>query len=333
LVDLGPTTLHLAGISVPEGMDGRAFMGPGVTRANLESRDEALGIADRFDEKYDLVRSLRQGQLKYIRNYTPFNFHGMSNIYRYKMASYREWRDLHKAGKLTALQERFFVTRPVEELYDVVQDPYETVNLATDPAYADALVELRGRLVERLKAMPDLGFIPERDLVEQAVGAPVIFGEAQRVRIDRLIDVADLALQSFSDARPGIEAALAANDPIQRYWGLIACSIFEEQAHVFQDTARHLAASDPDLLVRARAAEFLAIIRAEDPQPVLLDVLAKSESMLETTQVLNIITLLQDGEWGYTFDLDPTKIRTRGYFVDRCLVQLCGIPVPAKPRK
>ena len=333
LVDLGPTTLHLAGISVPEGMDGRAFIGPGVTRADLESRDEALGIADRFDEKYDLVRSLRQGKLKYIRNYTPFNFHGMSNIYRYKMASYREWLDLHKAGKLTPLQERFFVTRPVEELYDVVQDPYETVNLATDPAYADALVELRGRLVERLKAMPDLGFIPERDLVEQAVYAPAAFGQAQRGRIDRLIDVADLALQSFSDARLGIEVALAANDPIQRYWGLIACSIFKEQAHVFQDTAKQLAASDPDLLVRARAAEFLAIIRAEDPQPVLLDVLAKSESMMESTQVLNIITLLQDGEWGYSFDLDPAKIRTRGFFVDRCLVHLCAVPVPPKPRK
>lgn len=332
-VDVGPTTLHLAGIAVPEGMDGRPFMGPGVTRADMESRDEAIGIADRFDEKYDLVRTLRQGKLKYIRNYTPFDYHGMSNIYRYKMASYREWRDLHKAGKLTPLQERFFVTRPVEELYDVVQDPYETVNLATDPAYADALVKLRTRLTQRLKAMPDLGFIPERDLVEQAVYAPVAFGQAQQRRIAGLIDAADLALQSFSDARAGIETALASNDPIQRYWGLIACSIFDEQARAFKDTAKQLAASDSDLLVRARAAEFLAIIRAEDPQPVLLDVLAKSESMLETTQVLNIITLLQDGEWGYTFDLDPAKIRTRGYFVDRCLIHLCGIPVPPKPRQ
>ena len=333
LVDLGPTTLHLAGISVPEEMDGHPFMGPGITRKDLESRDETIGIADRLDEKYDMVRTLRKGKLKYLRNYTPFNFHGMSNIYRYKMASYREWRDLHKAGKLTPLQGRFFVTRPVEELYDVVKDPYETVNLATDPAYADALVELRGRLTERLKAMPDLSFIPERDLLEQAVDAPVAFGQAQQARIAGLIDVADLALQSFNDAQPKIEAAIAATDPIQRYWGLIACSIFNEQARVFRDTAKQLAALDPDLLVRARAAEFLAIIRAQDPQPVLLDVLAKSESMLETTQVLNIITLLQDGEWGYIFDLDPAKIRTRGYFVDRCLVHLCGLPVPSKAHK
>lgn len=332
-VDIGPTTLHLAKISIPEGMDGRPFMGPGVTRADLESRDEAIGIADRFDEKYDFVRTLRRGRLKYIRNYTPFNFHGMSNIYRYKMASYREWRDLHKAGRLTPLQGQFFVTRPVEELYDVVQDPYETTNLATDPAYADALMELRTGLVQRLKAMPDLGFIPERDIVVQAVNAPVAFGQAQRGRIAQLIDVADLALQPFNDAQLGIKAALAANDPIQRYWGLIACSIFDEQARVFKDTAKQLAATDSDLLVRARAAQFLALIAEQEPQAVLMELLSKSESMMETTQLLNIITMLQDGEYGGQFYFDPGAIRTKGVFPNRCLEHLCALPHPPKPNE
>jgi HEAT repeat protein len=179
--------------------------------------------------------------------------------------------------------------------------------------------------------MPDLSFIPERDLVEEAVEAPVAFAQANLERIAGLIDTADLSLLPYAEARPGIQEALASNDPIQRYWALVACSTFEKEAGSFAETAKKIAASDPDLLVRARAAEFLAIIGAQDPQPVLLDVLAKSESMMETTQVLNIITLLQDGEWNYTFDLDPDKIRTRGYFVDRCLVHLCGIPLPAKP--
>jgi arylsulfatase A-like enzyme len=332
-IDIGPTTLHLAGLPIPAGMDGKPFMGPGVSRQELESRDEAIGIADRFDEKFDLVRSLRKGDLKYIRSYTPFTFHGLSNIYRYKMAAYRNWRDLHEAGQLTELQDRFYVTRPPEELYDVVKDPYETVNLATDPAYADALVAMRTGLAARLKAMPDLSFIPERDLVEQAVQAPVAFGQANRERIAGLINVVDLSLLPYAEAKDGIQQALASDDPIQRYWGLVTCSTFAGEAACFTDQAKALAASDPDLLVRARAAEFLAIIRAQDPQPVLLDVLSKSESMMETTQVLNIITLLQDGEWGYTFDLHPDKIRTRGYFVDRCLVYLCGIQLPPKRSK
>ncbi len=35
---------------------------------------------------------------------------------------------------------------PPEQLYDLVFDPNEARNLADDPAYADALAELRGRL-------------------------------------------------------------------------------------------------------------------------------------------------------------------------------------------
>lgn len=330
-VDIGPTTLRLAGIPIPEGMDGKPFMGEGVAREDLESRDEAIGISDRFDEQYNFVRSLRKGKLKYIRNYTPFSFNGLSNIYRYQMAAYRNWRDLHEVGKLTELQDRFYATRPPEELYDVVKDPYETINLATDPAYVEDLMALRTLLAQRLKGMPDLSFIPERDLVEEAVEAPVAFGQANLERIAGLIDTADLSLLPYAEAKPGILEALASNDPIQRYWALVACSTFEKEAGCFAETAKTIAASDSDLLVRARAAEFLAIIGAENPQPVLLDVLAKSQSMMETTQVLNIITLLQDGGWNYTFDLDPDKIRTRGYFVDRCLVHLCGIPLPPKP--
>jgi arylsulfatase A-like enzyme len=332
-VDVGPTTLHLAGLPVPAGMDGKPFMGPGVSGEELELRDEAIGIADRFDEKYDLVRSLRKGNLKYIRNYTPFNFHGMSNIYRYKMASFREWRDLHEAGQLGELQNRFFATRPAEELYDVVKDPYETVNLAMDPAHADALGELRTRLATRLKAMPDLSFIPERDLVDQAIEAPVVFGEANRERIAGLIDIADLMCLPYTDAKAGLEKALSSHDAVERYWGLIACSVFQEEAVDFADSAREIAIADSDLLVRARAAQFLALIKEAEPHAVLLDVLAQSESAMETTQILNIITMLQDGEMGYNFELDPDQIRTRGYFVDRCLVHLCGIPAPTKPAK
>ena len=56
-IDFGPTVLNLAGLSVPEDMDGSAFFGKGTTAKELSSRNEAFGYADRFDEKYDLVRT------------------------------------------------------------------------------------------------------------------------------------------------------------------------------------------------------------------------------------------------------------------------------------
>ena len=56
-IDFGATVLNLAGVEPPAGVDGKSFLGSGITAAEVESRQEAFGYADRFDEKYDLVRS------------------------------------------------------------------------------------------------------------------------------------------------------------------------------------------------------------------------------------------------------------------------------------
>ena len=90
-----------------------------VVAADVDKRDEAFGYADRFDEKYDLVRTLRKGRYEYIRNYQPFNFDGLQNNYRYKMLAYAQWRELYDAGKLNAAQRQFFESRPPEALYDI----------------------------------------------------------------------------------------------------------------------------------------------------------------------------------------------------------------------
>ncbi|MFP6900634.1 MAG: sulfatase, partial [Opitutales bacterium] len=56
-IDFGPTVLNLAGIEPPKQMDGKAFLGKGTTAEELSTRDETFGYADRFDEKYDFVRT------------------------------------------------------------------------------------------------------------------------------------------------------------------------------------------------------------------------------------------------------------------------------------
>ena len=78
-VDFGATVLNLASIEIPQQMDGVPFLGKDVSTDNLEARDMTYSYADRFDEKYDMVRALRKGRYKYIRNYQPFNFNGFMN--------------------------------------------------------------------------------------------------------------------------------------------------------------------------------------------------------------------------------------------------------------
>jgi len=127
-VDLSATVLNLAGAEMPAGIDGRPFLGKGVVLGELNSRDTTIGYAERFDEKYDTFRFLRKGRYTYWRSYQPFNFDGLHNYYRYKQPAFREWRDLARAGKLSAAQSAFFEPRPPECLFDIEKDPHE-VNL------------------------------------------------------------------------------------------------------------------------------------------------------------------------------------------------------------
>jgi arylsulfatase A-like enzyme len=307
-VDMGPTLLHLAGLDVPEGVDGRPFLGDGVSLVEVNSRDETFGHADRFDEKYDLIRTLRKGDLKYMRSYQPFNFDGLQNDYRYKMLAYEEWRDLYEAGKLNEVQSQFFESRPAESLYDLESDPEETKNLAGDPEYADTLAEMRKRLADRVKSLPDLSMFPESYLVDEGFDNPVAFGQAHKAEIAELVDVADLSLVPFPDAKPGIEKALESRNPWKRYWGLIVCSSHGKAATSFVAKAKELAAEESELLVRVRAAEFLGLIGAADPRPTITDALLKSESPVEANLILNTAVLLQDGKPGYHFDLPRGKI-------------------------
>jgi uncharacterized sulfatase len=315
-VDFGPTLLCLADLPVPEHVDGRPFLGPDVTLAEVNARDEAFGYADRFDEKYDLCRSLRKGRFKYIRNYQAFYPDGLQNNYRYKMLAYQEWRELYHDGKLNSIQRKFFEPKAVEALHDIQSDPHEVKNLAEDPAYADVLGDLRKRLQERVKGMPDLSFYPESFLVENALDAPVAFGRKHAKQIARLVDIADLSILPFAIARPKLERALASSDPWGRYWALIACSCFGEDAKALVPAAKQRL-EDSELLVRVRAAEFLAIVGAADPRPTLCDVLNMTESPVEALLAFNTVVYVNDHLSGYPFDMKQLDMTAKGGQVGR----------------
>ncbi len=304
-VDFGPTLLELAGIEIPGGVDGIPFLGQ--HQESGMKQEVSYGYADRFDEKYDLVRTVRRGDMKYMRSYQPFNVDGLQNNYRYLCLAFQEWREMYLSGELNAVQAAFFEPREPEALYDLASDPYETRNLARDPAFAGQLREMRYLLEDWVRGMPDLSFYPENLLRREAFDNPVLFGEQHKNDIAELIDIANLELLPYEEARPGIEQALASDDPNILYWGLIVCSSFGTEASEFEPGAQKLC-SHKDLLVRTRAAEFLGLSGLGNPVPVLEEALYESSDGVEALLILNSLVLLMDGPYSYDFEPDHEKL-------------------------
>ena len=112
-VDFAPTILSLADISIPDYMQGQAFLGK---QAVKEKRQYVFAGRDRLDECYDRVRSVRDKQFRYIFNFMPDRPKYMNVTYRLNIPMMKELLELHKEGKLNQHQEDWFKpTKPMEE--------------------------------------------------------------------------------------------------------------------------------------------------------------------------------------------------------------------------
>ena len=162
-VDLAPTMLSLAGVPLPDGLDGRALLGPGAGPA---PRRYIHASADRFDEIYDGVRAVRDERFKYLRHLYPDSSCFVDVSYRRQQPIMRELLRLRDEGRLTEAQALAFCDhRPSEELFDTKTDPYELVNLASDPAWADKLAEMRAEADRWMVSTEDPGTMPETEML------------------------------------------------------------------------------------------------------------------------------------------------------------------------
>jgi hypothetical protein len=293
-VDLAPTVLSLAGVSPPEGIDGTAVSGAFSQASAIEKKNTSFGYADRFDEKYDLVRTLRVGKYKYIRNYQPFNIDALYNFYRYKMLAFKQWDTLYNAGKLNQEQRQFFESKGPEGLYDIDQDPHEVNDLSASLAHQEILMQMREQLREKLAELPDLSFYPEPYLLEHASGNPVAFGQNHQQEIKELMAVADLNLSSFEAVQGKIKQALTDDNPWKRYWGLVVCTSFGKKAKTLVPQIKNLVNQDQENLVRARAMEYLMLNQESFDTKIIEELLKKAQSQTEANLILNSLGLIKN---------------------------------------
>ena len=164
-IDFAPTTFSLAGIKLPNYLQGQAFLG---AQKAAQPRTYIHAAADRFDGFTDAIRAVRDQRFKYIRNYRPEQGYYLPVVYRERIPTMQELLRLRDEGKLTEAQAQWFrSSKPEEELFDCDADPHELNNLITDPKYKDKVNELRTEMDRWLADIGDQPNLPERELITQ----------------------------------------------------------------------------------------------------------------------------------------------------------------------
>lgn len=162
-VDLPATILSLAGIKPPDYMHGKAFAGSYMS----EERDFIFGAKDRCDEKIDKIGTVRDLRYQYIRNYMP-EIAGYTDVnYRKSLPMMRDMLEKRDAGMLNVVQMSWFkAPRPVEEFYDLANDPHEINNLIHSNELKSEIERLRHAYNEWVKKYNKQWFLPETEMVK-----------------------------------------------------------------------------------------------------------------------------------------------------------------------
>jgi uncharacterized sulfatase len=167
LLDLGPTMLDIAGVPIPDWMEGQSFLGP-----TAATRDVVIGARDRMDAPPGFGRAVRDARFRYVRHFLPWIPGDDLPDYATGVPITGELRAARAAGTLPPGAGWFArATRPAEELFGVVADPEELVDLAAESGHAADLARLRGALQNWMRETRDTGILPEAILRREARAA------------------------------------------------------------------------------------------------------------------------------------------------------------------
>ncbi len=140
-LDVYPTLCELAGVAPPAWLQGSSLMP--LVRGEVERLHEAIFAETTFHAAYQPHRAARTERWKYIRRFDDYEHPILANCD--DSESKDVWVEAGWGDRIV----------PAEQLYDLVLDPAEGANLATDPAHAAALGEMRGRLQAWMRETAD----------------------------------------------------------------------------------------------------------------------------------------------------------------------------------
>ena len=151
-IDIAVSSLALAGIDIPDHMEGRNLFAP-----DHEKRQFVICARDRCDFTIERIRAVVTKRFKYLRNSLTDRPY-LQPQYRDGQVLMKTWKALRDEGKLTPAAAVFVGDRrPAEEFYDLDNDPDEVHNLVGDPKFAKELQRHRDILTGWIKETGDKG--------------------------------------------------------------------------------------------------------------------------------------------------------------------------------
>ena len=137
-IDIVPTLLEAAGLEIPSTVQGKSFWKKLIGQDYTPHR-EIFTERNYHGDTYDPMRSVRTERYHYIKNFAENpKKEWLPHEVPYMNDTYKWW--------YVELWPEFTLPRDKEELFDVVNDPDEFINLAYDPAYQEIKAELSRKL-------------------------------------------------------------------------------------------------------------------------------------------------------------------------------------------
>nr|WP_320022329.1 sulfatase [uncultured Draconibacterium sp.] len=172
-VDVGPTYLDIAGIDIPDYLEGKSFL-PVLKGEKNEHKKYVYGVHTTRGimngSEYYGIRTVSSADFRYVLNLTPeATFQNNLTVDPVKGVVFNSWKEKGKTDEFAKSLSYKYQHRPAEELYDLNNDPYEMNNIASNPKYADIKKELRDKLYQWMDQQGDKGQQTEMEALEHVL--------------------------------------------------------------------------------------------------------------------------------------------------------------------
>jgi uncharacterized sulfatase len=215
-VDFAPIVLTMAGLKPPDWMQGVPLNAPAPRYLH--------GLRGRMDERYDLVRTVRDRQYVYVRNYMPHKIYGQHIAYMFETPTTRVWQRTYALGQGEPEQFAFWMKKPMEELYDLANDPDEVHNLTWSASHQEILARMRKAQQEHARKIRDIGFLPEGEIHSRSSNSTPyeVAQDDRKYPLERILAAAEWAASTNSEPAAKF---LQDEDSAVRFWGVMGLLI------------------------------------------------------------------------------------------------------------